>query len=212
MNVISAKTPALAKYILPNYIWDIKTDKKELYLTFDDGPTEELTAWILNILKEYAAKATFFCIGKNIAKHPEIFQSILAQNHAIGNHTLNHKNGWQTNIEDYLIEAEKCQDIIDTFSSNKNHLFRPPYGKITLSQSTRLRALGYKIVMWDVLSFDWQANLEAEDCYTKVKLNAAPGSIIVFHDSIKAANNMKFALPKTLKYFSEKGYTFKALP
>ncbi|SDB58479.1 Peptidoglycan/xylan/chitin deacetylase, PgdA/CDA1 family [Flavobacteriaceae bacterium MAR_2010_188] len=212
MNIISAKTPELAKYILPNYIWDIKTDKKELYLTFDDGPTEDITAWVLDILNEYSAKATFFCIGKNIAKHPEIFESILAENHAIGNHTLNHKNGWQTNIEDYLIEVEKCQEMIKKLSSNKTQLFRPPYGKITLSQSKRLRGLGYKIVMWDVLSFDWQANLEAENCYTNVKQNAAPGSIIVFHDSIKAANNMKYVLPKTLKYFSEKGYTFKALP
>lgn len=212
MNIISEKTPRLAKLLFSNYTWDIKTDRKELYLTFDDGPTPETTEFILDRLSIYNAKATFFCIGQNIERHPEIFQKSIEVGHTIGNHTYSHKNGWQTNLKDYLTEVEKCQKTIENYSNIKaSPYFRPPYGKITLSQSNTLRKRGYKIVMWDVISFDWQKTIEPERCFEKVKTNSEPGSIIVFHDSLKASKNMKYALPKVLEYFSGEGYIFKPL-
>lgn len=211
MNLISAKTPRLAKLIFSNYIWDVKTQEKELYLTFDDGPTPIITDWVLDKLEEYGAKATFFCIGKNIQKHPEILQRITEGGHCIGNHTFNHKNGWQTNVSDYVNNVMACNDIISESNIECSYLFRPPYGKITLSQSRRLRKMGYKILMWDVLSFDWEKSYTADTCAENVINNATPGSIIVFHDSIKASKNMKLALPRVLTHFKGSGYVFKTL-
>lgn len=217
--------------MFPNYVWDIPTDSKELYLTFDDGPTPEITNWTLDVLKQYNAKATFFCIGANIEKHPDIFQNIIKDEHAIGNHTYHHIKGWKTNIKDYVFEVEKAQAEIEKFpnpnskfqdnsvkqstfknqQSPINNLFRPPHGQITPNQGKKLIALNYKVIMWDVLSFDWQKETSEEECLANVISKSKKGSIIVFHDSVKASKNMMYALPKVLEYFSEAGFKFKSL-
>ncbi|MBU3820892.1 polysaccharide deacetylase family protein [Flavobacteriaceae bacterium XHP0103] len=209
------KTPLVAKKMFPNYVWDIATNEKVLYLTFDDGPTPEITNWTLDTLNNYQAKATFFCIGKNIEKHPDIFKAILNEGHAIGNHTNNHLKGWKTLTSDYLANVTKAQNTIDAiipkdFSGN-TQLFRPPYGQIKPAQGKALLGQGYKIIMWDIISFDWDKNISKETCLKNVTNKATKGSIIVFHDSVKASKNMQYALPKVLEYFSEKGYVFKTL-
>lgn len=209
------KTPLVAKKMFPNYVWDIATNEKVLYLTFDDGPTPEITNWTLNILNTYKAKATFFCIGNNIEKHPDIFKSILNSGHAIGNHTYNHLKGWKTLTKDYLENVAQAQNTIDGIIpreiSENIQLFRPPYGQIKPAQGKALLALGYKIIMWDIISFDWDKNVSKETCLKNVTSKASSGSIIVFHDSVKASKNMQYALPKVLEHFSEKGYRFMPL-
>ncbi|MFI0428614.1 polysaccharide deacetylase family protein [Mariniflexile sp. HMF6888] len=215
MTLTPVKTPLVAKKMFPNYVWDIPTNDKVLYLTFDDGPTPEITNWTLNTLKEYNAKATFFCIGNNIEKHPEIFQNILNEGHAIGNHTNNHIKGWKTKAKDYLENTLEAENVItnqiqDSKFRIKN-FFRPPYGQITPKQGKKLLELNYKIIMWDVLSFDWDKDVSKETCLKNVTSNATNGSIVVFHDSIKASKNMQYALPKVMEYYSEKGFVFKSL-
>ena len=194
--------------MFPNYVWDIATNDHTIYLTFDDGPTPDITNWTLDLLNQYQAKATFFCIGNNIEKHPEIFKNILKNDHAVGNHTQNHVKGWRTKTKEYLDDIHRAKESIELVPST---LFRPPYGQITPKQGKQLIHLGYKIIMWDVLSFDWDATISKEDCYQNVISKTKNGSIIVFHDSVKAANHMQYTLPKILKYFSEKGYIFKAI-
>ncbi len=225
MNFTPIKTPLVAKKMFPNYVWDITTTEKVLYLTFDDGPTPEITNWTLNTLKQYNAKATFFCIGNNIERHPDIFQDILNDEHAIGNHTQNHIKGWKTKAKDYLNNIAEAQEVIDSQFQNIKlqdskivnpkslivNLFRPPYGQITPKQGKKLIKLGYKIIMWDVLSFDWDKDVNKKICLDNVTNKATNGSVIVFHDSLKASKNMQYALPKVLEYFSEKGYSFKSL-
>ena len=217
MTLTPIKTPLVAKKMFPNFVWDIATNKKELYLTFDDGPTPEITNWVLNTLNAFNAKATFFCIGKNIESFPEIFQDILNNGHAIGNHTQNHLKGWKTKLEDYIKNTTEAQAVINKYKNEiysinfPSNLFRPPYGKITPSQSKSLLALNYKIIMWDVISFDWDKNISKEKCLNNVTTKATNGSIVVFHDSVKAFKNMQYALPKVLEYFSNLGYSFKPI-
>jgi len=208
MILTPVKTPLLVKKMFPNYIWNIPTTSKTIYLTFDDGPTPEITNWTLNILNQYNAKATFFCIGNNIEKQPDVFQNILNNGHTIGNHTYNHIKGWKTKTKDYLNNVALCDTVL---KSQNSKLFRPPYGQLKPKQGKQLIELGYKIIMWDVLSLDWDKNVTPEACFNNVISKTKNGSIIVFHDSIKASKNMKFALPKVLEYFSEKGYNFKAI-
>jgi peptidoglycan/xylan/chitin deacetylase (PgdA/CDA1 family) len=215
VGITPIKTPKLVKKVLPNYIWDIPTTENVLYLTFDDGPTPNITSWVLETLNQFNAKATFFCIGKNIEKHPDIFKKILAENHIIGNHTQNHIKGWKSSIKEYLTEVSMAQEIINSQLGQQDlsgRFFRPPYGQIKPSQGKALMALGYSIIMWQVLSFDWDKNTPEETCLSNVITKSKPGSIIVFHDSVKASKNLKFALPRVLEHFSKKGYTFKALP
>ena len=227
MGLTPVKTPLVVKKMFPNYIWNMPTTNKTLYLTFDDGPTPEITQWALNTLKTFNAKATFFCIGSNIEKHPDIFQIILNEGHGIGNHTHNHLKGWNTKTKTYLENVELCEAIFKTQILNSKFqklqskvcklqtanckLYRPPYGQITPKQGKKLIAKGYKIVMWDVLSFDWDKTVSKADCLNNVISKATDGSIIVFHDSVKAAKNMQYALPKVLEHFNEKGYQFKAI-
>lgn len=215
MGLIPAKTPWLLKRFFSNYIWDVPSTENVLYLTFDDGPTPEITNWVLDTLEAYGAKATFFCIGANVDKYPDIFQNILRREHRIGNHTYNHLRGWKTKTKTYLKNVEDCttsfKALTDTKQSAVSNLFRPPYGKITFRQGRQLKKLSYKIIMWDVLSFDWNANTSKETCLEYVISKSKPGSIIVFHDSVKSSHNMMYALPKVLEHFSNKGYTFKAL-
>ena len=180
---------------------------KKKFSSFDDGPTPEITEWVLGELRNYNAKATFFCIGDNIRKYPAIFQKVLAENHSIGNHTFNHLKGWKTPTEDYIENAKLCQSEIENQKSEIRNLFRPPYGKIKSSQAKILRKMGYKIIMWDVISFDFDQTISREKCLENVLKNVESGSIIVFHDSKKAWKNLEYVLPKTLKFLNEKGFT-----
>ncbi|MFI1744466.1 polysaccharide deacetylase family protein [Thalassobellus sediminis] len=209
------KTPLVVKKMFPNYIWDIASTSKTIYLTFDDGPTPEITNWTLQTLEKFNAKATFFCIGNNVDKHPDIFQNIVKAGHAIGNHTHNHIKGWKTKAEAYIENIELCEsefkNQIPNNQSLTTNLFRPPYGQISPKQGKLLRSKGYKIIMWDILSFDWDANVSKETCLDNVIKKTSDGSVVVFHDSIKASENMQYVLPKVLEYFNEKGYCFKAL-
>ena len=200
------KTSYLIKKTFSNYVWDIPNHENKVFLTFDDGPTPEITEWTLEQLKKYDAKATFFCIGNNIEKHPVIFQKIIQENHAIGNHTFNHLNGWETNNDEYIENVALCQNQIPNPKSQILNLFRPPYGKIKPSQSRILRKLGYKIIMWDVLSRDFDKTITPEKCLDNVFKNVQSGSIIVFHDSKKAEQNLRYVLPKALEFLKEKGF------
>ncbi|WP_338731881.1 polysaccharide deacetylase family protein [Mangrovimonas cancribranchiae] len=205
MARVPAKLPAIVKYVFPNYVWNINTSKKYIYLTFDDGPTPKITPWVLDQLQTYNAKATFFCIGNNVEKHPEIFNQILNQGHTVGNHTYNHLKGWKTTPDYYLQNVIKASKVIPS------KLFRPPYGQITRKQANLIIEKGYEIIMWSVISIDWDKSLKEEACLNNVVKNTKEGSIIVFHDSIKAAKNMQYTLPKVLEYYSKKGYQFKSL-
>ena len=199
--------------IFSKYTWHFFSDKKEIFLTFDDGPTPEITEFVLTELKKYNAKATFFCIGKNIKNHPEIFNKIIADNHAIGNHTQNHIKGWEYTKNDYLENVIKVEETLKTcnFKTLQLNLFRPPYGKIKKSQAKKILKRGYKIIMWTVLSADFKTTISKEEYLQNVLKNTKNGSIIVFHDSVKAAERMKYALPKVLKEFSDKGFVFKSI-
>lgn len=201
----------IAKIIYPKYTWKISSLEKKVYLTFDDGPTPDITEWVLSELKKYNAKATFFCIGKNIEERPTIFKKILQDGHAIGNHTQNHLNGWKTNTTNYIENTKNCESVIATYVNKNNNLFRPPYGRIKKIQSNQLLNLGYKIIMWDVLSKDYSKKISPEKCLKNVIENVRPGSIIVFHDSVKASQNLMYVLPKTLQYLSEQGYSFEKI-
>jgi len=226
MEFIPAKLPLFVKHIFPKYTWNLPTEELVIYLTFDDGPTPEVTPWTLEVLEQYQAKATFFCVGNNVEKHSDIFLKIAEKGHTIGNHTYNHPKGWRTSTEAYLKNVQQAQNIINfqlqklgnnqastsSYQTSKNHkLFRPPYGQITKKQGRKLMGLGYKIIMWSVLSIDWSENITKEKALKNVIKNAKNGSIVVFHDSEKASESMQYALPRVLEHFSKKGYCFKAL-
>ena len=213
MQIIPAKTPGFVKTLFPNFVWNIDTPNKELYLTFDDGPTPEITDWVLSTLEQYDAKGTFFCIGNNIEKHPEIFQRVIDHGHSVGNHTYNHLKGWKHQTEDYINDVLKTESLIKNYKlNNKQKLFRPPYGKFKTKQSKKILELGYKVIMWEVISYDWDKSLTEENCFRNVTSAAKNGSVIIFHDSVKASKNLKYALPKVLEYYSEKGFEFKRIP
>lgn len=201
------KTPWLLKKLYPNLIWNMNRHEKVLYLTFDDGPHPTATPFVLEQLQFFNAKATFFCIGKNVQENADLYQQIIAAGHNVGNHTQQHLNGWKINNARYLQDIQEAQLHIDS------SLFRPPYGRIKKVQAIELIKNNpqFQIIMWDVLSGDFDATISAEQCYFNVIKNAKEGSIIVFHDSTKAWDRMYVALPKVLQYFSEKGFVFKAL-
>lgn len=177
-----------------------------IYLTFDDGPHPKATTFVLDQLAQFNAKATFFCIGKNVVNHPEIYQRILSEGHTTGNHTHNHKNGWKTKKQEYAVNTSLAARHI------KSKLFRPPYGRITRSQANYLTKEGYAIYMWDVLSADFDTTITPEQCLSNVLKNMTSGSVIVFHDSEKAWERMSYALPELLKYCRENNWQLKALP
>ncbi len=189
----------------PNFIWRLPQDRKGVYLTFDDGPTPEITEWVLDQLEQHQARATFFLIGKNIAAHPEIFQRLRNSPHTLGNHTYNHLNGWKSSREIYIDNFEKCNELLPS------HLFRPPYGKITKSQAQRITQ-SHKVIMWDIISYDFDSGTSPEKCFQNVVKNVRPGSVIVFHDSVKAWPNLMEALPRTLEYLKREGYGMEAIP
>lgn len=203
----------VGKLFYPSLLWNKPDKSKTLYLTFDDGPHPAITPWVLNELKKHQAKATFFCVGENIDKFPEVVSEIIKEGHNCGNHTYNHLNGWKTPNVDYLANISEAEAIMkeQLGVKDRNKLFRPPYGKIKPSQIKALQKLNYTIVMWDVLSADFDAKISIEQCYKNVVELGKPGSIVVFHDSIKASEKLKEVLPRVLDYFSGKGYHFKAL-
>lgn len=208
------KTNFLMRALYPDFIWKIPTAEKEIFLTFDDGPIPEITEFVLEELKKYQAKATFFCIGDNIEKHPDIFQQILNQQHTIGNHTFNHLKGWDTQSEEYLDNFKKCENEVFKQIPNPNSqipkLFRPPFGRIKRNQAKEIMK-SHQIVMWDVLTGDYDQNLSKEPVLSKTLQYTEQGSIVLFHDSIKASRNMMYTLPRVLEHFSSRGFTFKAL-
>jgi len=203
----TAKTPGWLRKLFSGSIWEINGSQKSIYLSFDDGPHPVITPFVLDELKKYNALATFFCIGKNVVENPLIFNRIQEEGHAVGNHTYNHLNGWKTPQSEYLQNIAQAAEHIDS------HLFRPPYGRITAKQHKALRQFNkpFKVVMWSVLSGDFDVNISPEQCCKNVLKNAESGSVIVFHDSEKAYERLKYALPVVLAYFSEKGYRFEKI-
>ena len=199
------KTPHFIRPLAKDILWSLPTETPSLYLTFDDGPIPEVTPAVCQILNQYQAKATFFCVGENVAKHPAIYQMLLENGHEVGNHTYNHLNGWKSNNEAYFNNIDKAGELIDST------LFRPPYGKFSRSQSKHLKKK-YTIVMWDILSGDFDHKIDWKKCVNNVISNAKSGSIIVFHDSIKANKTMLKALPIILEHFSSLNYQFKTIP
>ncbi|KGO86461.1 polysaccharide deacetylase [Flavobacterium rivuli WB 3.3-2 = DSM 21788] len=208
MKLYWVKTHKLIKKLFRGFVWDIPGRIKTVYLTFDDGPIPEATPWVLDVLREHNIKATFFCIGDNIQKHPDTFRQVIADGHTIGNHTFNHFNGWNTDNETYVANFEKCEKAIEERYSGTAKLFRPPYGKIKNAQAKVVRLRGYRIIMWDVLSADFDQSITPEQCLQNVTNNVSNGSVIIFHDSIKASANLRYALPEAIKYLKKNNYEF----
>jgi peptidoglycan/xylan/chitin deacetylase (PgdA/CDA1 family) len=198
------RPPYLLRTLYARGIWRKDAAEKKLYLTFDDGPIPVVTPWVLDVLKTACIEATFFCVGENVQKHPEIYQRIINENHAVGNHTHHHINGWKTTLPDYIANVEKCAAYVTT------NLFRPPYGRIRKAQQRKLETQ-YSIVMWDVLSGDYDRQTSPEQCLQNVVTHVRNGSIILFHDSLKAQQNMQYALPRFIDDAKEKGYEFGKL-
>ena len=198
------KTPPFVQFLFKRLIWRF-VDTEKVYLTFDDGPVPEATPWVLDILKAADIKATFFCVGENVKKYPEIYKRILDEGHAVGNHTYNHLNAWKTKSKKYLENVELASNEIDS------KLFRPPYGKLSPKLSKKIEA-DYDIIMWDVLSIDYNSGLLGDRVLQNVIKNVKPGSIIVFHDSDKASDNLYYALPRTLEFLQENGFGMNSIP
>ncbi len=219
------RVPSIIKWVYPSwYIWDITSKEKTIYLTFDDGPIPEVTPWVLDLLSKKKVPATFFCIGDNVLKHPQIFNRILSEGHAVGNHTQHHLKGWVTDDTVYIenvdlasstmennIESPYSHKEVHTSTHPRFPLFRPPYGKIKRSQANELRNKGYRIIMYRTLAYDWEKKITPQKCLENSTKKAKSGDLIVFHDSIKAFKNLEYALPKMIDYYIKKGYTFKHL-
>jgi peptidoglycan/xylan/chitin deacetylase (PgdA/CDA1 family) len=186
------------------FLWAVNSIDKDIYLTFDDGPQPGITDWVLDLLKQYNAKATFFCIGHNVAQHTELYQRIIAEGHAIGNHTYNHINGLKSGRDEYIENIQKASEVIDS------KLFRPPYGKLRWAQARWVKK-NYKPVMWSALAADWDQTVTPEECLNNVTENTKPGAIIVFHDSVKAETNLRYSLPRYLEFLRQNGYNFRRL-
>lgn len=199
------RTPFFLPWLYPQLTWKIPTREKTIYLTFDDGPVPGPTEFVLETLKAKNAQATFFCIGDNVSKHPAIYNQLRAHSHALGNHTFNHVNGWNASSVQYKENVEQCQQIMGGTT-----LFRPPYGRIKRSQIKMLA--NYSIIMWDVLTYDYATSVSPEQCLKGSIAATRKGSIVVFHDSLKAENNMTFALPRYIDHFASLGFSFKILP
>lgn len=203
--MFAVKPPFLIKFFTKNYInWEIKTNKKVIYLTFDDGPIPEITPKVVEILAEFNAKATFFCVGENAFKHPEVLQLLIDNNHQIGNHTYNHLNAWKNDKKYYIDNVAKAQEVLNS------PFFRPPYGKFNLKLLKALKKK-YKIITWSVLTGDFNKKMSSEQCLYNALTYTKQGSIIVFHDSIKASEHLFYVLPRFLKHFTDKGFTFEVL-
>lgn len=200
----------LFEILFPRYIWRIKTTEKKIYLTFDDGPIPEVTEWVLEQLAQFKAKATFFCVGENIIQHPEIFEKIINDGHTVANHTQNHLKGWKTKNELYLDNFHLCENSIETFKIGKSNLFRPPYGQLRRKQANKILRT-HKILMWSVLTKDFDPKFDEKQCLENAVKKTRNGSIILFHDSLKAQKNLQYVLPRYLEHFSKKGYEFEVI-
>ncbi|MEA2107102.1 MAG: polysaccharide deacetylase family protein [Bacteroidota bacterium] len=194
----------LAARIFCELIWYFPQRENEIFLTFDDGPTPEFTPWALSVLKEYNARATFFCLGKKVEQNPGLFQQIKDEGHAVGNHSYSHLSGWKTKNQTYYKDVYKASEFI------YSKLFRPPYGEIKLKQIKQLKGK-YRIVMWDVLSYDYDPQITPQKCLRNVLKKATSGSIVVFHDKQKARKNLQYTLPRVLQHLSDKGFVFKPI-
>lgn len=196
--------PRILRSFYPSLVWEMPRDEKKIFLTFDDGPHPIITPKIIDLLRRYDAKATFFCVGRNVEANKDIFNMILKEGHSVGNHTYNHDRGWRTATKDYIESVERANEHINS------NLFRPPHGRIKYSQIRALQQK-YKIITWTVISYDWDKSITSDDCFNNIIRNADSGSIIVFHDSEKAINNMLPALEKVLEYYKSKGFTFERI-
>ena len=216
-NIIST----MGRIVFPSLLWNFNVKEKIIYLTFDDGPIPEITPWVLQQLRDHNAKATFFCIGDNVARNPEVFKMILRDGHVIGNHSHNHLDGWKTDSKTYVENVLKAETVIHNFSTIYNRivpadpsvkkLYRPAFGRITLSQIKKLEKHDYKIVMWDVISGDYDQKKTHQSCLRDVLKYTRPGSILVFHDSVKAFKNLQRVLPDVLSFYTDEGFEFRGL-
>jgi peptidoglycan-N-acetylglucosamine deacetylase len=205
------KSPFWLQWLHPRLIWHKDRTEKRIYLTFDDGPIPVVTPFVLQTLKSFNVRATFFCIGDNVRKHPDIFQSVINEGHRIGNHTFNHLRGWDTKNDIYINNVQQCAELVGS------NLFRPPYGKAKrsqyaiLSKGSPVDNTQYSIIMWDVLSGDFDTNLKPEKCLKNVLKHTENGSIVVFHDSLKAFPRLEYTLPRALEVWKARGYEFGVL-
>jgi peptidoglycan-N-acetylglucosamine deacetylase len=209
MHKYFIKTPWIARKLFPQYTWRVETEEKKVYLSFDDGPHPEITPWVLDELRRFNAKASFFCIGNNVEKYPGTYQQILDEGHAVGNHTWSHCNGWKTGTHDYVEDVKRAAVLIPS------NMFRPPYGRIRGAQARLIpsaMAGAARIVMWDVLSADFDNSISSQQCLENVIVNYSRGSIIVFHDSEKALPHLQTVLPLVLENFRQEGYQCEMLP
>lgn len=204
-QMLIARPPRIITRLMPRFTWDLPAEGNKVYLTFDDGPTPDVTLRVLEHLKQYKARATFFCLGRNVDHYPDIYQQILNEGHSSGNHTYSHLKGWGSRNKTYYDDIELARNHIDST------LFRPPYGRIKPSQVSEILKT-YRIIMWSVLSIDYNRRVSGDQCVKNVTDNVQPGSIIVFHDSAKARKNLYFALPRVLEYLNKKGYEMVAIP
>jgi len=202
MNIV--RPPQVLRSLYRDGLWRMDKSSPAIYLTFDDGPVPRVTEWVLDTLKKYGVKATFFCVGDNIAKNPAIFNRIIAEGHQVGNHTYNHIKGWRSTNKDYFENVRRCQDLTHT------PLFRPPYGRIKKSQYKALKR-DYRIVFWDVISYDYDKTVSPESCLQNVINYTRNGSIIVFHDTGKSEGNLRFALPAFIEHCLKLNYVFTRL-
>jgi peptidoglycan/xylan/chitin deacetylase (PgdA/CDA1 family) len=198
-------TPSIFKKIFPNLVWGLPASIPTLYLSFDDGPEIENTEWILKALETYHAKATFFCLGRQIEKNPELYQKIISEGHLCGNHGYSHLNGWNNNTKKYLEDVLRAEEFIDS------KLFRPPYGKLTFGQYQALKKLNFKIVPWDIMPGDFDNKINEEKCLSNILRFSKNGSIIVLHENAKSQKKLRYVLPRLLEYFTEKGFTFSTI-
>ena len=210
------RLPEFVRTLLPQLEWRKAETEKVIYLTFDDGPIPEVTDFVLEQLARYNARGTFFCVGENIEKNPEVAQRVLGQGHRLGNHTFNHLKAWKTNSEQYLLNTKKCAEALVPYldpsetSGQKKPLFRPPYGQVSLNKIKQLQP-DYRIIMWDLLTCDYDQTLSPEACLEASLKYTRSGSIVVFHDSLKARRNLEYVLPRYLEHFHRLGYRFSAL-
>lgn len=203
-NLYAVKTPSIVQRLFPTFLWRFPTKEKVLYLTFDDGPIPEVTPWVLATLKQFDAKATFFCVGDNVQKHPKIFAQLKAEGHRVGNHTFHHLDGWKSKKSVYLEDVKTCANVLNS------NLFRPPYGHLKPNQVKELQK-DYQIVLWDILSGDFDPQLSKEECLQNVLGYAKEGSIIVFHDSLKAEEKLRYVLPRVLEHYRNLGFRFERI-
>lgn len=205
------KTPALLRFLFPDYIWRKPNIEKIVYLTFDDGPIPVVTEFVLNQLALYQAKATFFSVGENLSRYPDIARQIVRRGHLLGNHTHNHLRGWATPTETYVQNIALCQEQIDQYQLNAGtKLFRPPYGRIKKEQFLKIKS-AYRVIMWEILTYDFDVTLSPEVILQQVLNKTKAGSVVVFHDSVKAFPHLQYVLPRFLQYFAGLGYRFNVL-